>query len=111
MQLNLKRIAPLQAGKMLAAFYGLLSLLFLPFMLLFMTVGNLAARQQGQSVPPLPLLFGLGVGFMIFLPVLYAAVGFVFGALSAWLYNWLSKWIGGFEFEFAPKEPPVVPPA
>lgn len=67
MNLKLKRVDPLQAGKLLAAFYGLFSLLLVPFMMIAMTVGSLASRQQGNS-PPLPLMFGMGVGFMIFLP-------------------------------------------
>lgn len=108
MNLRLKRIAPLQAGKVLGAFYGLFSLLFLPFMLLFMAFGSLAARSQGGAAPAMPLLLGMGVGFMIFLPVLYAALGFVFGAIAAWVYNWLVRWTGGFEWEFEQVPPPSL---
>ncbi|SDR65472.1 hypothetical protein [Opitutus sp. GAS368] len=108
MQLKLKRIAPLQAGKMLAAFYGLLSLLFVPFMLLFMAMGSFAARQQGGgAMPALPFMFGMGVGFMVLLPFFYAAMGFVFGVISAAVYNLLAKWIGGLELEFEPNQPPL----
>ena len=110
MEVKLKRIEPLQAGKMLAAFYGILSLLFVPFMLFFMTMGSFAARHQGGHAPALPLMFGMGVGFMILLPVFYAVMGFVFGALSAFVYNLLAKWIGGLEFEFETKAPPAPPP-
>ena len=108
MEVKLRRIDPIQAGKMLAAFYGIMSLLFVPFMLLFMTLGSFAARQQGGSAPALPFMFGMGIGFMILLPVFYAVIGFVFGALSAFIYNLLAKWIGGFEFEFENKTPPAV---
>ncbi len=84
MNLMLKRIAPLQAGKMLAAFYGLLSLVLVPFMLAFMAFGSLAARSHGGgNAPALPLMFGMGIGFMIFLPVLYALMGFAFGVIGA----------------------------
>jgi hypothetical protein len=108
MNLKLKRIDPLQAGKLLAAFYGLFSLLIVPFVMIAMTVGSLASRQHGNS-PPLPLMFGMGVGFMVFLPVLYAGMGFIFGALSAWLYNLLAKWMGGLKLEFEGEAPPPVP--
>lgn len=109
MNLKLKRIAPLQAGKMLAAFYGLLSLVMVPFMLAFMAFGSLAARSQGgANAPALPLMFGMGIGFMIFLPLLYALMGFVFGVIGAWVYNLLAGWMGGFEFDFEPKVPPVI---
>lgn len=108
MQLKLKRIAPLQAGKLLAAFYGLISLLFVPFMLFFMAMGTFAARHQGgEAGPALPMMFGMGIGFLLFIPVLYAAMGFVFGVLGAWLYNLLAGWIGGLELEFEAKTPPA----
>jgi hypothetical protein len=42
---------------------------------------------------------------MIFLPVLYALMGFVIGA---WVYNLLARWMGGFEFDFVSKAPPPV---
>jgi hypothetical protein len=108
MQLKLRRIAPLQAGKLLAAFYGLLSLIFVPFALFFMAMGSFAARHQGGSTPPLPLMFGMGIGLLIMLPVFYAGMGFIFGVLSAWIYNVLAGWMGGFELEFETKEPPGI---
>ena len=108
MNVKLKRIAPLHAGKMLAAFYGLISLVFVPMILFFMAMGSLAARQQGGSAPPFPLMFGMGVGFIIVLPVIYAVMGFIFGVIGAWVYNLLAKWMGGFEFEFEQLAPPVL---
>lgn len=109
MNLKLKRIAPLQAGKMLAALYGLLALVMVPFMLAFMAFGSLAARSHGgANTPALPLMFGMGLGFMIMLPVLYALMGFVFGVIGAWAYNLLARWMGGFEFGFEPEAPPAI---
>lgn len=108
MNLKLKRIAPLQAGKMLAAFYGLLSLLLIPFMFVAMTFASLASRHAGGSAPAFPLMFGMGIGFMVFLPVLYAVMGFVFGAISAFVYNLLAGWIGGLELVFEQTAPPQV---
>ena len=107
MNLKLKRIAPLQAGKMLAACYGLLSLVVVPFMFAAMAIGGMAARSHGGA-PPLPFMLGMGMGFVLLLPVLYAVIGFVAGVIGAWVYNLLTKWIGGFEFEFEPTAPPPV---
>jgi len=109
MNLKLKRIDPLQAGKMLAALYGLLSLLIIPFMLAAMSFASLAARHGGGSAPAFPLMLGMGMGFMVLLPVFYAVMGFVFGVISAWLYNLLAKWLGGFELGFEPATPPPPP--
>lgn len=111
MNLKLKRIAPLQAGKLLAAFYGLMSLVFVPFMMAFMALGSFAAKAQGGgagSGPPLPLMLGMGMGFMLLIPVIYAAMGFVFGVLSAFVYNLLARWIGGLALEFEQAQPPPV---
>ena len=111
MKLKLKRIAPFQAGKILAAFYGLMSLMFVPFLVVFMALGSFAAKAQGQGAPPpIPLLLGMGAGFILLLPVIYAAMGFVFGVLSAAIYNLLAGWLGGLALEFesdAPDVPPV----
>jgi len=115
MNLKLKRIAPLQAGKMLAAFYGLMSLVFVPFFMIFMALGSFAARAQGASAgagagatPPLPLMLGMGVGFMLLLPFFYAAMGFIVGVLSAFVYNLLARWIGGLALEFEQAQPPPM---
>lgn len=107
MKLNLKRIGPLQAGKILGALYGVMGLLFIPFMVFFMSIGAMASANAGSEAPPLPFVFGMGVGFMILAPVFYAVMGFVTGVLGALAYNVLAKWLGGFELEF---EEQGVPP-
>lgn len=110
MRLKMKRIAPLPAGKMLGALYGVMALLIVPFMLMFMALGSFAARSHGGAdAPPLPLMFGMGVGFLVMLPVFYALMGFVTGLIGACVYNLLTKWVGGFEFDFESLEPPVAP--
>jgi len=108
MHLKLKRIAPLQAGKLLGAFYGIMSLIFVPFFMIFMALGRFAAQAQGgaNTPPALPLVMGMGVIFILFVPVIYAAMGFVFGALAAFIYNLLAKWLGGFALEFEAETPP-----
>jgi hypothetical protein len=99
MKLKLKRIGPIQAGKMLGAFYALFALLFVPVIMLFMAFGAVASRGAGGA-PPLPLMFGMGMGFIIFMPVIYGIMGFIFGCLGALIYNLLAKPLGGFALEF-----------
>ena len=36
---------------------------------------------------------------VVALPLLYGALGFVGGALYAWLYNVVSGWVGGIEVD------------
>lgn len=109
-QVKLKRIAPLQAGKMIGIFYAAFSLLFVPFVLVFFAMGSLAATTQtGVTAPGLGLLLGFGAMGLLFVPVIYGVMGFVFGALAAWLYNLLAAWIGGLELTFEVNaEPPKV---
>ncbi len=106
MNLRLRRIAPLQAGKMIGALYALGSLLVIPFVLLFMTVGTMAARSQGGNMAALPILFGMGMGFVVFVPVIYGILGFIFGCIGALIYNLLAKPLGGFAVEFESDTPP-----
>lgn len=90
---KLKRIAPLQLGKILGVLYGIMALLMVPIFL----VMSLFSTQlpEGQRAG----MFAFGVGFALFMPVIYAVMGFVFGVLSAWLYNLVAKWVGGIEVE------------
>lgn len=90
---RIKRIAPLQLGKMLAVLYGIMGLLFLPFLLIMPFVSSQAPAEQRVGI------MAFGVGFALLTPVMYAAMGFVFGALGALIYNVVAKWIGGIEVE------------
>ena len=42
---------------------------------------------------------GLGLFYMIGLPIMYAVLGFILGAVSAAIYNVASRTIGGLELE------------
>jgi len=107
MQVKLRRIAPLQAGKMLGVFYAAFSLLFVPFMLFFVMLGSVAAKAQGQAaLPGMGIFLGFGAIGLLFVPVIYGAMGFVFGALAALLYNLLAGWLGGLDLTFETKEEP-----
>lgn len=44
-------------------------------------------------------LAGLGLWSIIVFPIIYALVGFVGGAIGAFLYNLVAGWIGGVEVE------------
>ena len=93
----LKRIGVLSAAKIVAAVYGVFGILGgLFFMSLsFLGAGIAAANEE------MPAFVGMlfGVGAIIILPVLYACMGFVFGAISAALYNLFSGMVGGIEVE------------
>ena len=96
---RIKRIAPLPAGKMLAAAYGCMGLIFLPFFALAGMLGAFAQHAQPDQAAPAALAGGLLLGMGIFFPIIYAAMGFIFGVVGAALYNLVARWIGGLEFE------------
>ena len=89
----IKRFGPLQLGKILAVFYGLMGLLFIPF---FLIMALVSTQAPGQHRAPMA---ALGIGFAFIFPFLYAAMGFVFGIIGALLYNLVASWIGGIEVE------------
>lgn len=41
----------------------------------------------------------IGSGFALFVPILYAVLGFIGGVISAAVYNLATKWVGGIELE------------
>src|SRR3954449_10297148 len=98
---RLKRIAPLQAGKMLGALYGCIALLAVPFFLVFGLFGAFATSaadsQHGTATGALAGGVMIFLGLMI--PVFYGLCGFVFGIITAVVYNLIAGWIGGIEVE------------
>jgi hypothetical protein len=86
---ELKSVGVLSCAKVVGILYGCLGLLLLPMVLI------MVAASAGS---PQPYSAGGAMGLVllaIFAPVLYGLLGFVFGALSAWLYNVAAKWVGG----------------
>ena len=90
---RLKSIAPLQLGKILAVIYGVIGVLFIPFFLSLSAVSAHLPAGQRSGV------MALGVGIALAMPLLYAVMGFVCGALGALIYNLVAKWMGGIEVE------------
>ncbi len=90
---RVKRIAPLQLGKMLALLYGIMGLIFCPIFLIMSLVASHSPSPQRVG------MMAFGTGFALMLPFLYAAMGFIGGVVSAFIYNIIAKWIGGIEVE------------
>jgi len=97
MKKTLKRIAPLQCGKVSGAVYGLLSLIFVPFVLLFGLIGSLVPSEHPGPSPVIAI--GIALVMAVILPLFYAVMGFIFGALGAWGYNLVSGMVGGIEVD------------
>jgi hypothetical protein len=87
---RLVRIAPIKAAKIAAVLYGLMSLLFLPFIVL--------SRAWATNPPSLAF-------FLLVIPG-YACLGFVTTAIVASLYNVAARYVGGIEVTLASDERP-----
>ena len=82
--------------------YTCMGLIFLPIFALAGLAGAFAQQtQQAQSsgAAPAALVAAMMFGFGIFMPVFYGVFGFVFGIISAAIYNLIARWIGGVEVE------------
>lgn len=102
MNRRIKRIGPLQAGKMLGVLYAAMGLIFVPFFAIFGLVGVFAEHAQhgqSQSAAPLALAGGAMLLLSLLFPVFYGVMGFIFGVISAAIYNVVAHWIGGIEVE------------
>lgn len=94
---EVKRVEPFSFGKISAAFTALAGLItgiiYLPFI-------TLMAATSGAGGSSIPMLLGgllLGVILLIFLSVIYAGVGFAMGVFYGYVYNYISKKVGGIE--------------
>lgn len=96
----IKRIGVLKAGIVQSCVMALFGLLIGLCFLLFGTVlGGLFGAVSDHAGAGLG--FGLlgGIGMVIFLPITYAIIGFVAGAIGAAVYNLVAGFVGGIEIE------------
>jgi hypothetical protein len=95
---TLKRIDPLSLAKTLALFEGLLGLIIgAIFALVSLFGAALGSAFEDSGLPWLGALFG--VGAVVFLPLIYAVIGFVAGLIVSLLYNFAARVGGGVQLE------------
>ena len=98
MKRKITKIEPLQFGKILAALYAVMSLLFVPFMIMFSLIANSVPQPEGQEMPT-GFFLGFGLVFCLLAPIFYGIMGFLTGVVGAFIYNLTAKKIGGIEVE------------
>ncbi len=114
-KMTIKRIGVFSLAKLQGVILAVLGLVIgIPLGLIMMIFGAALMTQGGEAAAGGGVGLGLGLFYMIMLPVMYGVMGFVFGAITALVYNVASGFIGGLEFEMesatteydAPPPPP-----
>ena len=111
----LKSVGVLSVAKIMGLVYGCMGILLMPFFLIIGLVGSLAGQKDQPFAGAFP--GAIGIVFAILAPFFYGIMGFVTGAIGAFLYNLLAKWVGGLELELEVQTAglvapyPIVPPA
>ena len=93
MRQQLMRLSPVQTAKVMAALYGLMGFVFVPFFYFLM------GRAPNANRP--------GAWFLIVVPLGYALFGFIFVAIGCLVYNFVATFTGGIEVDLAPTGRPV----
>jgi Transmembrane domain of unknown function (DUF3566) len=101
MRHRIARIGVLQTATMFGALYAALGLCFLPFMYAML---RFSPMPEGTAFP-------FGGRFILFLPIIYGVIGFVFSAIAAAIYNVVAMWVGGFEIELTEVAPATPGPS
>jgi len=89
----LKSVDVWSCAKVVGVLYGCLAILFIPVALIAITASVGSPQPYGAGGAIALVLLA------IFAPVLYGVLGFLFGALSAWLYNITAKYVGGIRLD------------
>jgi hypothetical protein len=99
-----KSVGVLSVAKIMGLIYACMGLIFAPLFLLIGMIGSFAGAEKT------PFAGVFGVFFALLMPVMYGALGFIAGAIGAWLYNLLARLVGGFELELEPRPETLVAP-
>ena len=91
---RVRRVSVGQFAKTIGVLYLFLGLIFGVCFWLF---SALIPSAAGGSA-----LGGLGLAAIIVIPIVYAVIGVVFGAITAAIYNLVAGWIGGVEIDLEP---------
>ena len=106
---QLKRVGVFSCAKVSGILYAALGLILGLLMSLFSLAVGSMMRQYGESGGIFGAIFG--VGAIIFLPIFYGVLGFLVGALMAWIYNLIASAFGGIEMEFEDTRVAAAPQA
>jgi hypothetical protein len=88
MKIQIKNVSSHQSSKVLSLMFAFMTL---PFAIVGV-IGFIFAPESPDGMSNVPFLF------FVFAPVLYGLMGYVFNRLFCFVYNFISKRVGGIEF-------------
>ena len=97
--MQLRSVGVLSVAKMMGAIYGLMGLIFIPIFLIVAAAGMMGAGDNKMAGA------AAGVGMVVMaliMPIMYGVIGFIAGAIGAFLYNFLAGRLGGIEMNLQP---------
>jgi hypothetical protein len=100
---RIRSVGVMSCAKVFGITYACIGLLFIPFAVL----GGLASMISEQSHGAISSAVFVFLGLLA--PFFYGAIGFVFGAIWAWLYNLVAGWVGGIEIDLQGSSTTVFP--
>lgn len=101
---RLRRVNPVQFALVTATLYAIIGLIFA---LLWLPFGAMMAAMPGSNMR----MFGAGLGIAVIIvwPIVYFIISFIFGVITAALYNLVAGWTGGIEVTLEQNSPAGVP--
>ncbi len=94
---KLSRVGILSVAKVMAGMYAVVGLVIGVIVAIMAFLGMLVSPvSPGGGAMIFPIF---GVLSIILFPIIYGILGFIGGAICAFLYNLVAGWIGGIEVE------------
>ena len=101
-QKEIKNINKRSLAKITALIYGLVGFI-MALIIAIANLTNIMRRQDFTGSVVLATLFNVGIGLFlgVLSALLTALIGWIFGYLTAGIYNWFSGKVGGIKIELA----------
>ena len=91
----IKKVGALSLAKLETVVMAIFGLIVGIFYAVFSSLLNSTSTEYSTGIS-----LTLGWWGIIVFPIFYGVLGFVTGIIGAWLYNLVSRWVGGIELEF-----------
>ncbi|MEP6632845.1 MAG: hypothetical protein ABJA62_01410 [Luteimonas sp.] len=95
----IRRIGVLSAAKIVAIISAAIGLIAGLCFFAVSSIGGAAMQQAGQADAGMAWMSGLGALAIVVMPILYGIIGFIGGAIEAFIFNIATKFVGGLQVD------------